>query len=112
MIAPSHLVFGQFAYFCVAVALGHRPHPAEATLAALAALLPDLDRRSSLLGRWLPWISGPLEYWVGHRTATHSVLASVLVGVLAASLPAGVGIALGAGFASHAIADMMTPAGV
>ena len=112
MIAPSHLVVGQFAYFCAAVVAGHKPQAAEALVAAAAALLPDLDKRDGIVGRWFPWISGPIEHWVGHRTATHSLLASVLVGLLAWPLPDGYGIALTAGFASHALADMMTPAGV
>lgn len=112
MIAPSHLVFGQFAYFCAAVVAGQKPQAVEALVAAAAALLPDLDKRDGIVGRWFPWISGPLEHWVGHRTATHSLLASVAVGLLSWPLPEGYGIALTAGFASHAIADMMTPAGV
>lgn len=112
MIAPSHIVVGQFAYFCAAAVAGHKPHVAEALIAAAAALLPDLDKRDGMVGRWLPWISGPIEYWVGHRTATHSLLASVVMALLVWPLPEGFRIALVAGFASHPIADMMTPAGV
>ena len=111
MIAPSHLVVGQFAYFCAAVVAAHKPQAAEALVAAASALLPDLDKRDGIVGRWFPWLSGPIEHWVGHRTATHSVIASIFVGLLAWPLPDGYRIAIVAGFASHAIADMMTPAG-
>lgn len=112
MIAPSHLVVGQFAYFCAAVLAAHKPHMAEALVAAASALLPDLDKRDGMVGRWVPWLSGPIEYLVGHRTATHSLLATVVVALLAWPLPEGYWLALVAGFASHPLADMMTPAGV
>lgn len=112
MIAPSHLVVGQFAYFCAAVIAAHKPHVAEALFAAAAALLPDIDKRDGMVGRWVPWLSGPIEYLVGHRTATHSLLATVAVALLAWPLPEGYWLALVAGFASHPLADMMTPAGV
>jgi inner membrane protein len=112
VIAPSHIVVGQFAYFCAAAVAGHKPHLAEALVAAASALLPDLDKRDGMVGRWLPWISGPIEYWVGHRTATHSLLATALLALVAWPLPEGYSLALIAGFASHPIADMMTPAGV
>jgi len=112
MIAPSHIVVGQFAYFCAAAVAGHKPHLVEALIAATSALLPDLDKRDGMVGRWLPWISGPVEYWVGHRTATHSLLATMLLALVAWPLPEGYRLAIIAGFASHPIADMMTPAGV
>jgi len=85
---------------------------AEALIAVAAALLPDFDKRDGMVGRWLPWLSGPIEYWVGHRTATHSLLTTVLLALVAWPLPEGFRIAIVAGFASHPIADMMTPAGV
>jgi inner membrane protein len=112
MIAPSHIVVGQFAYFCVAAVAGHKPHVVETLIAAASALLPDLDKRDGMVGRWIPWLSGPIEYWVGHRTATHSLIATVLLALVAWPLPEGYRLALIAGFASHPIADMMTPAGV
>ena len=112
MLAPTHIVGGQFGYLCAAWWTGHEPHLAEAGLAAFAALLPDLDSRTSVLGRWVPWLSGTLENVAGHRTATHSVLALAAVIGLAWLLPIGYGLALVAGFASHALLDMMTPGGV
>ncbi len=112
MIAPSHIVVGQFAYFCAAAVAGHKSHLAEALIAAVSALLPDLDKRDGMVGRWLPWLSGPIEYWFGHRTATHSLFATVLITFVTWPLPEGYRLALVAGFASHPIADMMTPAGV
>jgi inner membrane protein len=64
-------------------------------------------------GRLLPPLSGWLERQVGHRTVTHSLLAQALAGALAwALLPFGYFLALGTGWVSHTLADMMTPAGV
>lgn len=40
-----------------------------------STLLPDLDHPNSLLGRCLPWSSGPLFRLFGHRGFTHSLLA-------------------------------------
>ncbi len=112
MLTPTHLIVGQFAYLTAALATGHAPTAPEATAAAFAALLPDLDKREGIVGRLVPWLSGPLEHWVGHRTATHSLIALSLLAALAWPLPYGWWLALIAGFASHPIADMMTPAGV
>lgn len=112
MLAPTHIIGGQFAYLSVAWWSGHEPALVEALTAGAAALLPDLDSRSGILGRHFPWVSGPLEHWVGHRTATHSLLVLLAVAVLVWPLPAGYTIAVVAGLASHPILDMMTPSGV
>jgi len=82
-------------------------------VAAFASLIADLDSRQSIVGRLFPFISGPLDHWVGHRTATHSLLAQAAVGVAAYFLlPFGFFLALVAGWVSHSLADMMTPSGV
>lgn len=82
-------------------------------MALAAALIPDLDSRQSYAGRLLPPLSGWLERQVGHRTVTHSLLAQALAAALAwALLPFGYLLALAAGWVSHTLADMMTPAGV
>jgi len=113
MLLPTHLVTGQTAYLAVCVAVLHTPRPAEALVAVMAATLPDLDHRQSLVGRWFPFISYPLEYHFGHRSLTHSLLLQVLSGVMAwYALPPGFFLALMAGWVSHSWADMMTPSGV
>lgn len=113
MLAPTHLVAAQTAFFIACVSVGHAPAPAEAATAALAALLPDLDSRQSYVGRLLPPLSGWIEHQFGHRGLTHSLLAQTLAGALAwALLPFGYFLALVAGWVSHSVADMMTPSGV
>jgi len=112
MLAPTHLVIGQFAYLCGALATGHVPTVGEGLAAAGAALLPDIDKRDGIVGRLVPWLSGPIEHWVGHRTATHSLLAIALVTLFAWPLPFGWWLASVCGYSSHILADMMTPFGV
>lgn len=113
MLTPTHLLVGQAAYLGACLAVAHPPALWEAWLAAGAALLPDLDKRQGLVGRCFPWLSEPLEYRFGHRTLTHSLLVCVALGlVLRPLLPTGAWLALVAGYASHPLIDMMTPAGV
>jgi len=81
--------------------------------AAAASVIPDLDSKQSYIGRLLPFISGLLESYFGHRTLTHSLVAQAVIGLLAyIFLPFGFFLALVAGYVSHSLADMMTPAGV
>nr|WP_242467937.1 metal-dependent hydrolase [Halorhodospira neutriphila] len=112
-MAPTHLAGGHLAYLLAAWWSGHEPALPEALAAAGAALAPDLDSRQSLVGRAVPWLSGALEQWAGHRTAAHSLLASLAVaGLGGLLLPHGYALAVAAGFASHPLLDMMTPSGV
>ncbi len=112
MLAPTHLIAGQAAYLGTALAVGHAPTPLEGWIAAAAALVPDLDSRQSIVGRLFPWLSEPIEYRFGHRTMTHSLLVCVALGLaLWWVLPFGLWLALITGYASHPIADWMTPSG-
>jgi len=113
MLTPTHLIAAQTAYLSACLVALHSPRPTEAVAAVSASLIADLDSRQSIVGRLFPYLSGPLEHWVGHRTATHSLLAQATVGIAAYFLlPFGFFLALVAGWVSHSIADMMTPSGV
>jgi inner membrane protein len=113
MLTPTHLVTAQTAYLAVCAASGNPPAVSESLVALAAAMLPDLDSRQSYIGRLVP----PLSTWIGnrfgHRTLTHSLMAQVVVLVVAwFLLPTGYFIALAAGWISHSVADMMTRSGV
>lgn len=113
MIAPTHLITAQTAYLAASLATGHSPALAEAMAAAACGLLPDLDKRQGIAGRLFPMISEPLDYYIGHRTLTHSLLFLSLLGlVLWYLLPFGWWLAVMAGTASHILADTLTPSGV
>lgn len=123
MTAQGHLLFS---VTCVLHA--HKveltPALADASLwhivpmALASALLPDLDHPRSLLGRQLPWISGPLSRLFGHRGFTHSLLA-VGMGVWGLAqveapwlLSGAVKDALIVGYLSHLLGDWLTPMGI
>ncbi|MEA3640247.1 MAG: metal-dependent hydrolase [Lamprobacter sp.] len=113
MLTPTHLVAAQSTYLIACVVTGNPPYPAQAAVALLGALIPDIDSRQSYVGRLVP----PLSTWIGnrfgHRTLTHSLVAQVTVFVVAwFLLPAGFFIALVAGWVSHVFGDMMTKSGV
>lgn len=113
MLAPTHLIAGQAAYLALSLGWGHAPTATEGWLAAACALLPDLDKRQGVVGRWFPWISEPIEYHFGHRTVTHSLIVTLALGLgLWWLFPTGAWIAVVGGYASHPLADMMTPTGV
>ena len=113
MLTPTHLVTAQTAFLSGSIMTGHAPILAEASVALMAALIPDLDSHRSYVGRMLPFISSPLEHQFGHRTLTHSLMAQITVGALAyLLLPFGYFLAIVCGWLSHILADMMTPAGV
>ncbi|MBL0497003.1 metal-dependent hydrolase [Aeromonas caviae] len=123
MTAQGHLLFS-----VTCVLLAHKveltPALADASLwhivpmALASALLPDLDHPGSLLGRQLPWISGPLSRLFGHRGFTHSLLA-VGMGVWGLAqveapwlLSGAVKDALIVGYLSHLLGDWLTPMGI
>jgi inner membrane protein len=113
MLTPTHLITAQTAYLGACVAAAHPPAVPEGLVALGAALIPDLDSRQSYPGRVLPPLSEWLERRFGHRSLTHSLLAQALAGLVAWwLLPPGFLLALLAGWVSHTLADMMTPAGV
>jgi len=112
VLAPTHLIAGQAAYLGACIAAGLAPDSAQGLVAAGAGLLPDIDRRASLPGRALPFLSEPLEYWVGHRTLTHSALFLVALGIaLWPLLSGGWWWAVVMGVASHQFLDWITPRG-
>ena len=100
--------------FCPGSRSLHQDLPALGC-ALLGSLLPDLDSPKSGLGRFLPFLSQPIERRWGHRTVTHSLLA---LGALAvALLPLGLYrgawyVALLIGYFSHLVLDCTTKSGV
>lgn len=119
MRGRSHLVFGATAGAGIAH-VADLDQPASvgcAALAAVAALLPDLDHPRSLLGRHLPRGSHEL---VEHRGATHSLAWALLAGWLTMraaeqlGIPRArlVGAIVAAGVGSHLLADAITEQGI
>jgi inner membrane protein len=82
----------------------------------IGALLPDLDCRTSALGRLLPFISRRIEARLGHRQQWHSLAANTLVALIAALLIPVIGwrawALISLGFLSHLAVDMLNPEGI
>jgi inner membrane protein len=115
MMAGSHVALGLAAWTAAA------PHcglpalaPASLALAACGALLPDLDHPRSWAGRRLRPVSVPLSALLGHRGFTHSALALALCAVALRlhGIGRGAALPLAIGYASHLLADAVTPAGL
>lgn len=108
---------GAVAGLLAAKALGYTgsTEVAMAGIAAVTALLPDIDTPDSLLGHIVAPVSAALNLLIGHRKLTHSLLAVFLV-FAAAVWVAGAGhyctIAVVAGYASHLLLDFLNPQGV
>lgn len=114
MMAGSHVVAGAALWAVTAKLTGGPPADPQALgLAALGALLPDIDHPQSWAGRKLRPISVPLAFVVGHRGVTHSLLA-VLAGIVTLVMMGFDGWAapLVIGYLSHLAADGLTPSGV
>lgn len=103
MNGASHLVGGLTA----GVLLGYT-EPAELAAIAVAALLPDIDRKNSLMGRFIPVLPHVLEKVIGKRTVTHSLLfGAVIAGLLNMGLPSLI-LPFLIGFVSHLALDVFT----
>lgn len=107
--------FSLFVYLLLMTPTGIALSWANALVAALASLLPDLDTQSSAIGGRLRFISRPLEARFGHRTITHSLLA--VAGLFAVLLPLAwwrgdLYYCFCVGYATHPLLDTMTVNGV
>lgn len=97
--------------------------PLLISASTFGSLLPDIDHPNSKMGRRMKPISKLINKLVGHRGATHTLLAMVIVSLalfmLNLSLPLnlqpfGWSVVLGVtvGYFSHILLDALTPSGV
>ncbi len=107
MMGRTHLAAGAAAGVILAGAVPQLGVPVLAA-ALIGSILPDLDYPYSKLGRRLKPISYLMFWTFGHRGGTHSLLFMLLVSALLAALSRPVGLALGAGIATHLLADAIS----
>ena len=115
MLAGSHVALGLSAWAWVAPHLGIPTlEPTALALAVAGSLLPDLDHPRSWVGQRLRPVSRPLAAALGHRGATHSLLAVCGAALLlrAQGVSRLVSDPLVTGYLSHLAADLLTPAGL
>src|ERR1035437_2397556 len=83
MMAGSHVALGAAAWFAAAPHLGlPAMDPLPLGLAVAGSLLPDIDHPKSWVGKRLRPLSTIIAAILGHRGATHSLLALVGCGWL------------------------------
>jgi inner membrane protein len=82
MLTITHLLVGAASVGMAA----QTTNPVPILIGAIASLLPDIDISTSPAGRVLPFISKPLEQRFSHRSATHSLLASITLAVVSYGL--------------------------
>lgn len=115
MLAGSHAALGLAAWAWAAPRLGLAAFdPASLALVVAGSLLPDLDHPQSWVGRRVRVVSRPLAAVLGHRGATHSLLAVLGAALLLRSHGVGRAVSwpLVVGYLSHLGADLLTPAGL
>lgn len=99
----THLIGG----LTTAVIMG-MTKPSELVVAAVASLLPDVDRQNSLLGRFIPVLPSLIERVLGKRTLTHSFLFGGILAWVIWLQGWGLFMAFAIGFASHLVLDVVT----
>jgi len=116
MRLATHAVGGA-AFWLVGATLAGRPaNLAGVAAAAAAALAPEIDDASSLVGK----LAGPVSVWLetrwGHRGPTHSLLGLLVFLALTSPLAIfgywAIWAAAGVGYLSHLLLDAMTLDGI
>ncbi len=115
MMAGSHVALGAAAWCVAAPHLGlPAMHPVSLGLAVVGSLLPDIDHPKSWVGRRLRPLSACIGAVLGHRGATHSLLAAAGCALLLFhdGTPRAHVAPLVVGYLSHLAGDLLTPRGL
>ena len=80
-----------------------------ALVGGAAGIIPDLDEPNSKFGKYLRFVSYPLNSLFGHRTLTHSLLfVTITGGVFYLFFELWVSLAVMSGILAHIVGDMFT----
>jgi len=114
----THLVFAECCWFATSAVLDVHYETPAVLAAAATSVLPDVDHPKSWVGHLLGSISDDLNHLFGHRGLLHSLFILTLI-TPALGLPLwwitgspSTMIAVGIGYGSHLLADMMTLGGI
>lgn len=82
-------------------------------VAAIGAILPDIDHPKGWLSQKIPLLHYPFKVF-GHRGATHSLLAALIIFGVMGAIFGGSVITMGItiGYVSHILLDLLNPRGV
>lgn len=115
MMGATHAVIGITIGMVAATSAGLPPTQVLflGGVAALSALVPDVDHPAGIIRRRLGAGGHIAFFWLGHRGITHTLIAwAVMSAVTLYFLPSNVAFAFSCGYASHLLADMLTRSGV
>jgi inner membrane protein len=98
----THLVAGMFISTMIGQPL------AGVVVAGVVSLLPDIDSHESKIGRKIPLISLPINLIFGHRGVFHSLLALVIVFIVALFFFQTWVVPITVGYLSHLLLDSFT----
>lgn len=83
------------------------------TTVSLSSVLPDIDKRTSWIGRRVKILSYIIENIFGHRGAFHSLLFTLLFSyIVFCYTSTNITLAFIVGYSSHLLVDLFTPMGV
>ena len=112
----SYLLPALLVYVVLSLLRGKPVQPLLLIPLGVGALLPDLDSRTSFLGRLLPFFSHPLEARLGHLQAWHTPAINLLLAAASALLIPLIGVRawalLSLGFFIHLLVDLFRPEGI
>lgn len=112
----TYLLFATILYLLLAWLVGSPAKPVSLLALWLGALLPDLDSKTSLLGRLLPFASRQLDRRFGHLQGWHSLGATAFIALATIPLVLVIGVEawylLSLGFFAHLFVDLLAPKGV
>jgi len=115
MMAGSHVALGAAAWLALAPRLGlPAMDPLSLGLAVAGSLLPDIDHPKSWVGKRIWPLSGMIAAVLGHRGATHSLLAVIGCGWLLFNdgYSRAIVVPVLIGYLSHLAGDLLTPRGL
>ncbi|MEA5083734.1 MAG: metal-dependent hydrolase [Lachnospiraceae bacterium] len=75
----------------------------------IGGLLPDIDHPKSKFGRKIKPVSTIIFAMFGHRTFTHGLLFTAIIGCIVSVLNVSMGTGLMVGMISHIILDLINP---
>jgi membrane-bound metal-dependent hydrolase YbcI (DUF457 family) len=111
-----YLLFAVSLFLFLHLLLDQPAYPLLIFPLCVGALLPELDRRESVVGRLLPFLSQRLESRFGHRQEWHSLGGAVVVALAAAPLILVAGVRawypVPLGFVAHLLVDLLQEDGL
>jgi inner membrane protein len=110
MLFRTHLTFSVFVYLLITRYFNIGSPALFLIFLILATFFVDIDSRKSKMGRH--WYFRPLQWFIKHRGAFHSLLFAFLLSLIISGIYQWAGIGFFVGYLSHLFLDLLTKQGV